>query len=63
MFDWLGPDADLLDTDRVKVATESLVWEFGSSLYDNFFDVRLFTTNRVHVVLICTQRPVLFTSI
>ena len=26
-----GPDADLLDTDRVKLATESLVWEFGSS--------------------------------
>ena len=29
-----------------------------------FFDVRLFTmcTNRVHLVLICTQRPVLFTN-
>ena len=37
MFDWLGPDADLLDTDRVKLATESLVREFGSSRQENIF--------------------------
>ena len=31
MFEWLDPDPDLLDTDQVKLVTESLIREFGSS--------------------------------
>ena len=37
MFDWLSPDPALLETGRVKLATESFVWEFGSSRQENIF--------------------------
>ena len=37
MFDWLGLDSALLEIDRVKLATESFVWEFGSSRQENIF--------------------------
>ena len=37
VFDWLRPYPALLETGRVKLATESFVWEFGSSRQEIFF--------------------------